>query len=222
MSIKELKQWLNRKRESRILRRIREHLLKINSCVSKSSDFYEFWIKKDKDAASRIYEVIHQEEKTADEIMANIVDMLSEGETPDYVRTDLLNFVRIADKAAGAVKRGTENLLMLIEAEMTKEITEIIGNVIKSLAEESKFFINAFDQMFKVERDELLKIIKSVDELESAIDKEYKQLKYEMAFNTKNVAPGVLIVLDHAIRDLEESSDLIEDCAGLIRSIVLL
>jgi len=222
MSIKHLKQWLSRRRESRILKRIREHLIKINSCVSKSSDFYDFWVKKDVEATKSSYKIISEEERTADVILANIVDMLSEGETPEYVRADLLNFVRLADKAAGAVKRGTQNLLILIEASFPEKITEIIGTIIESLVEESKLFIKTFDKMFQIEREQLLEIINEVDKLESEIDKQYHNLKYEMAYNTPETPAGALIILDHAIRDLEEASDLIEDVAGLIRSIVLL
>jgi uncharacterized protein Yka (UPF0111/DUF47 family) len=76
--------------------------------------------------------------------------------------------------------------------------------------------------MFSIEHDELVKEIEKVSEIENAIDKNYRQLKYELAYSTKNVPAGALIVLDHAIRDIELSSDLIEDCAEMVRSLVLL
>ena len=114
MNSRELKQWLSKRRESRVLKQIREHLILINSCISKSKDFYNFWKEKDKEAANNMYDLIHQDEKTADNILNTIIEMLAEGKTPEYVRADLLNFVHWADKAAGAVKRGSNNLLILI------------------------------------------------------------------------------------------------------------
>ncbi|OLS31030.1 MAG: hypothetical protein HeimAB125_17340 [Candidatus Heimdallarchaeota archaeon AB_125] len=222
MNTKELKQWLSRRRSSKVLDRIRDHLIYVNSCITKSRDFYDFWVKKDEDAAKNMYDIIHQEEKTADSIEAEIVTMLTEGETPDYVRSDLMSFVRMADKAAGSAKRGVKNLLLLISREFPEGINRLIESIFDLLIEEMEGFIKVYDAMFKVEHSELIAIIKKVDEIESAIDVKYGELKYEIAFSTESVPAGSLIILDHAIKDLEEASDLIEDCADMIRSIVLL
>jgi predicted phosphate transport protein (TIGR00153 family) len=222
MNTKELRQWLSRRRSSKVLDRMRDHLIYVNSCITKSKDFYEFWIKKDEPAAKNMFEIIHQEERTADGIEAEIVTMLTEGETPDYVRSDLLSFVRMADKAAGSAKRGVKNLLLLIKRDFPDSINELLGSIFDLLIEEMEGFIKVYDAMFKVELTELIAIIKKVDEIESSIDVKYGELKYEIAFSTDGVPAGSLIILDHAIKDLEEASDLIEDCADMIRSIVLL
>lgn len=222
MSTKELKQWLSKRRESRILKRIRDHLIYVDSCIVKGKDFFKFWVAKDEEASKNMYEIIHQEEKTADSVEAEIIDMLSEGKTPEYVRADLLNFIRIADRAAGSAKRGVKNLLVLIKHEFPKGINELIGKIFDLLAEEVDSFIKAFDAMFKVEHSQLIELTSKVDSLESAIDKLYADLKYEIAYKTEKVPAGALIILDHAIKDLEDVSDLIEDCADMVRSIVLL
>lgn len=222
MSIRQLKDWLSKRRESRIIKRIREHLQKIYNCIEKGVDFFDFWLQQDKQAAEEIYAIIHAEEKTADEILQSIIDMLTEGETPDHVRADLLNFVRTADKAAGGVKRGTDNLLLLIDCNFPEEITTIISSILRKLAEQTKVFVELYDKMFKLEREKILEQIKRVDDLESEIDNHYKELKNTIIHKTENVKPGALIVLDHVIKDFEEASDLIEDCADLIRSITLL
>ncbi len=222
MSNRELKQWLSRRRESRILKRIRDHLIYVNSCIIKGKDFYKFWIEKDEEASKNMYEIIFQEEKTADGVEADIIDMLSEGRTPEYVRADLMTFIRTADRAAGNAKRGVKNLLLLINHEFPKGITDLIGKIFDLLAEEIDAFIKVFDTMFKVEHPELLENIAKVDRIESSIDTIYGNLKFEIAYNTENVPAGALIILDHAIKDLEDVSDLVEDCADMIRSMVLL
>ncbi|MCE7741450.1 MAG: DUF47 family protein [Candidatus Heimdallarchaeota archaeon] len=222
MSNRELKQWLSRRRESRILKRIRDHLIYVDSCIVKGKDFYKFWLEKDEEASKNMYEIIFQEEKTADGVEAEIIDMLSEGKTPEYVRADLLSFIRTADKAAGNAKRGVKNLLVLIKHEFPKGIKDLIGKVFDLLAEEIDAFIEVFDAMFKVEHEELIGNIAKVDNIESQIDDLYADLKYEIAYNSVDVPAGALIILDHAIKDLEDVSDLVEDCADMIRSIVLL
>jgi predicted phosphate transport protein (TIGR00153 family) len=222
MNTKELRQWLSRRRESRILDRIREHLILVNSCIMKSKDFFQLWKDKDEEAAKNISEIIHQEEKTADCIEAERVDMLSSGETPEYVRSDLITFIKLADRAAGSVKRGVKNLLLLIKHEFPKGINKILEDFFELLAEEIVALIKVFDAMFKVEHTELIEIISKVDNIESALDEQYVDLKREIAYNTENVPAGALIILDHAIKDLERTSDLIEDCADMLRSIVLL
>ena len=222
MSNKELRQWLSRRRESRILKKIREHLVYVNSCIVKSKDFYVFWINKDENAAENMADIIYQEEKTADSIEAEIVDMLAEGRTPEYVRTDLLRFIRTADKAAGSAKRGANNLLLLIKHEFPEGIKNVISSVIDLLGEEMDAFIHVFDALFKVEHEDLKGYISKVDAIESEIDQKYKELKYEIAYTTEAVPAGALIILDHAIKDLEACSDLIEDCAEMLRSLVLL
>ncbi len=222
MRAKELKKWLSRRRSSRILKRIRDHLIFVNSCITKSKDFYDFWLEKNESAASNMYEIIYQEERSADSVEAEIVDMLSEGETPEYVRSDLLVFIRTADKAAGSIKRGVKNLLLLIKHDFPEGIYKLLGSIFDLLIDEMEGFIKVFDAMFKIEHSELIKNITKVDKIESAIDEKYGELKYEIAYTTEKVPAGALIILDHAIKDMEESSDLIEDCAEMIRSIVLL
>ena len=222
MNQKELKSWLSRRRESRILDRIREHLVHVNNTILKAMDFFQFWLKKDESAASHIFDLIHQEEKTADAIEAEIVQMLSEGETPEYVRTDLLNFIRLADKAAGGIKRGCDNLLLIIKHTYPETINKVIKEIFDKLTKESVSFFEAFDNMFKLSKEELKDKITEVDLMESEIDKLYKRMKYEIAYSTESVPAGALIILDHAIRDIEEVSDLLEDCADLIRSIAVL
>ncbi|MCK4972449.1 MAG: DUF47 family protein [Candidatus Heimdallarchaeota archaeon] len=222
MSNRELKHWLSKRRESRVLKRIREHLILVNSCITKARDFYTFWEEKDEEAAKNMYDLIHQEEKTADIVEADILDMLSEGRMPVYVRADLVNFIRLADKSAGRIKQGTSNLLLLIKQEFPESIVKILKSNFELLVDEVQGFTKVFDSMFSIEHEELVKEIEKVSEIETAIDKNYKQLKYELAYSTKDVPAGALIVLDHAIRDIELSSDLIEDCAEMVRSLVLL
>ncbi|MCG3219797.1 MAG: DUF47 family protein [Candidatus Heimdallarchaeota archaeon] len=222
MNTRELKQWLSKRRESRVLKHIREHLVIINSCISKSKDFYNFWKEKNKEAANNAYDLIHQDEKTADNILNKIIEMLAEGKTPEYVRADLLNFVHWADKAAGAVKRGSNNLLILLDVEFPEKLIKLLGEIIDLLIEETQTFLNVYDKMLKVEREELIQLIEKVNQLESLTDKTYREMKLEIAYNTSEMPAGALIILDHAIRDFEESCDLIEDCADILRSIVLL
>ena len=222
MNTRELKQWLSKRRESRVFKLIREHLVLINSCISKSKDFYNFWKEKNKDAANNVYNLIHQDEKTADSILNSIIEMLSEGKTPEYVRADLLNFVHWADKAAGAVKRGSNNLLILMDVEFPEKFVTLFGEIIDLLIDETQTFLNVFDKMLKVEREELNQLIDKVNQLESLTDKKYREMKIEIAYNLSGTSAGALIILDHAIRDFEESCDLIEDCADILRSIVLL
>ena len=148
--------------------------------------------------------------------------MLSEGNTPEYVRTDLMNFIKIADKAAGNAKRGVKNLLLIINHDFPSGIKDIIDKMFDLLAEEIDAFIKVFDAMLKVEHQELLKIISKVDQIESLMDDLYADIKLEISYNTAQVPAGALIILDHAIKDLEDVSDLVEDCADMIRSIVLL
>ncbi|MHA2357302.1 MAG: DUF47 family protein, partial [Candidatus Heimdallarchaeaceae archaeon] len=138
----------------------------------KSKDFFQLWKDKDEEAAKNISEIIHQEEKTADCIEAEIVDMLSSGETPEYVRSDLITFIKLADRAAGSVKRGVKNLLLLIKHEFPKGINKILEDFFELLAEEIVALIKVFDAMFKVEHTELIEIISKVDNIESALDEQ--------------------------------------------------
>jgi len=222
LSNKELKYWLSKRRESRVLKRIREHLILVNSCITKARNFYTFWEEKDEEAAKNMYDLIHQEEKTADIVEADILDMLSAGRMPEYVRTDLINFIKLADKSAGRIKQGVNNLLLLINQEFPNSILRILKSNFELLVAEFQVFSKVFDSMFSIKHEELVKEIEKVSQIETDIDENYKKLKYEIAFSTGDVPAGALIILDHAIRDIEKSSDLIEDCAEMVRSLVLI
>ena len=134
----------------------------------------------------------------------------------------LINFIKLADKSAGRIKQGVNNLLLLINQEFPESIMKILKSNFELLVDEFQGFAKVFDSMFSIEHEELVKEIEKVSQIETDIDNNYKKLKYEIAFSTGDVPAGALIILDHAIRDIEKSSDLIEDCAEMVRSLVLL
>ncbi len=222
MSTRNLREWLKKRRESRILERIREHIVHIVHIINNAEIFFDFWLEVDKEAAQNSFNLIKEEEDIADEIEAEIIDQLSSGETPKYIRNDLLSFIKLADTAAGSIKRGTDNLLLLIDQDFHIDIKAKMKKIFSLLSEQAQAFIESFDLVLNAELEKIRKKIKLVDKIESDIDGIYKQLKYDMINKTENNSAGALIILDHAIKDIEGSSDLIEDCADLIRAIALL
>ena len=98
------------------------------------------------------------------------------------------------------------------DRERVLDIQEAISNIRKYAQRGRKEF----------EREELIQIIEKVNQLESLTDKKYREMKCEMAYNSPEIPAGILIIMDHAIRDFESSCDLIEDCADILRSIVLI
>ncbi len=200
---------------------MREHLIAINTSLNLFDKFIKEWVKENKRFRETVRE-LRAQEKTADKIRDDLEDVIVESNIPPIVEEHLLDFIIQSDKIAGHAKRCATNLSLIDPGEITKEIKQYLEEYAKIILSSFKRLVDAFDKL-KEGKDEVNELVWIIDELETNADEKYILLKKEMInIGTKQKNIGILIVLDHAIRDIEGVTDQIEKSANELRKMVLL
>ncbi|MDH5400991.1 MAG: DUF47 family protein [Candidatus Heimdallarchaeota archaeon] len=165
-------------------------------------------------------EIIHSEEKSADNLEKQLVVEVAKSELPDNkFQEDLLNFVRMLDSSAGGAKRAATNILLLMKYPLPDRYGEIVIKAGEVIVEMFTLIEKAVKNIHK--SPDVIELGMQVDKLEDKMDSYYKQLKesyfeIEKSFNSS----AALIILDHVCRDLEYSADTGEDAMDILVELV--
>lgn len=163
--------------------------------------------------------IITTQERSADDVEANINTEVATSNIPTKLGEELLTFVRNLDRSAGAVKRAVINLALIYEYTLPEKYG-------KKIEEATIIIQEIFMEMEKALTDiSELNVVKevctNVNALETKIDKIYIYLKQGYFEIEKTFqSPAALLILDHSFRDLEASADFAEDAADQLLTLV--
>lgn len=166
------------------------------------------------DLPSRV-SIIKTQERSADEIELKINKEVAISNIPSKLGEELLLFVRTLDRAAGACKRSVINLEIIKDYSLPLSFTEKLMQASEFTYEifvKMEEALNSMDNINTIE-----KLSAEINRLETKIDDLYAELKsgyFEIEESFKSSA--ALIILDHALRDLESSADFSEDAAEML------
>ncbi|MCY3413051.1 MAG: DUF47 family protein [Candidatus Heimdallarchaeota archaeon] len=173
---------------------------------------------KNNDLASRV-SIIRAEERSADEVEAKINIEVAKSNLPTKLAEELLTFVRVLDRAAGASKRAVINLELISDYQLPNQYAKMVeesASIIRDIFIEMENALKRLDDTAYVKKS-----TQKVNQLETKIDNIYIELKkgyfeIEKAFNSS----AALIILDHGFRDLEAAADFGEDAADLLLTLI--
>ena len=215
-----LSEYLSSRKQKRVLELLRDHAGRCKAVGNTLGKLSAEWLSGAKDAALINKQKIHTEEKSADNIEADLILEVAKSGLPDTkMKEDLINFVRMLDSAAGAAKRAATNMILLLDHPLPPQHGEIVRQMCEVL---EKIFEKVEDAVISI--DDVQKVIsirREIDLLEDDVDRFYEQLK-EGYFEIEKTfsSAAALIILDHVSRDLEASADKSEDAADLLSELV--
>ncbi len=163
--------------------------------------------------------IIRTEERSADEVEARINKEISTSNIPPKLGEELAQFVRTLDRAAGACKRAVINLELLRDFKLPNTYVELFE---KSTETIHQILIQMERGVQNISDIEVVtEVARLVDELETVIDQNYRKFKkgyfeIEKSFGSS----AALILLDHALRDLEAAADFGEDSSEMLLALV--
>ncbi|MCG3218412.1 MAG: DUF47 family protein [Candidatus Heimdallarchaeota archaeon] len=198
------------------------HLKLVKTVSEKMQQGIAAWINRDLPGLKRSAEIMIKEERSADLLEQEIIKELSASELPSKVREINLQFVRTNDKAAGLAKRGVKNIVFLYEFKLPSKVNKMLIDLGKYTTQAIETLIEASEIIGIASTDEVLELTKKVSDLEGEVDEIYSQIKqsYFEVEKSFNSAAG-LILFDHALRNFETITDMIEDSSDLLSTLLV-
>ncbi|MHA1910789.1 MAG: DUF47 family protein [Candidatus Kariarchaeaceae archaeon] len=198
------------------------HLKLVKTVSEKMEQAISAWIKRDLAGLKRNAEIMIKEERSADLLEQEIIKELSASELPSKVREINLQFVRTNDKAAGLAKRGVKNIVFLYKFILPSKVNDMLLELCKFTTQTIDTLIKASEIIGIASTEEVLKLTKEVSDLEGEVDELYSQIKqsyFEVEESFDSTAG--LILFDHALRNFETITDMIEDSSDLLSTLLV-
>lgn len=207
--------------EEDIHKKMAEHLGKIQLTTKSLIRAVDAWKKHDFEKLDREVGNMAAEENTADRLVAELWLELTKGALKSKLRSNIITFLKRADEIAGFSKRAGQNMLILHKIKLSDHIYEDIEKVCELIDMSTQKLTEALN-IYRKDIQRTVDITTEISFLEHQVDGLYSRLKnhyFEISESIDNMA--MLIIFDHAMRDLEFAANSAEDASDVLRSIVI-
>lgn len=215
-----LASYLSSRRTKNVLNLMEKHVGRCKAVGHTLGKIATEWSQGETEKVKINKEVIHTEEKSADNLEKELIKEVTKSEfSNDKLKEDLIKFVRMVDTSAGGAKRAATNMLLLVDYPLPDKYAKILDDAAHVIAEifvEIEKAINNIKDVEFIKQSTLV-----IDKLEDDMDDYYSQLKkgyfeIEQSFGSA----AALIILDHVARDLEHCADMGEDASEILLELV--
>ncbi len=211
-----MEKWFARRRKSKVLdMAYRQMTLAIDTvtdlrkaiiAASKSD------VNETKSCVERLFVV----EREIDDLRRTVFEELTRGSLPSKDREDIMHLVKRLDTMADFVKDSARTLLIVMQAEIPKEIWNLFVEVAKDLVECSAALRKSIEKL-ETDLAEARALSEKVDQVESRVDEKYLKMKGLLLKHGREIDPAVLLMLRDLIESMEQVADGCDDTADYVR-----
>jgi len=217
--LSELLKWFEKRRQTRALTALQQHLAMTVSIVEDLERAVKAWVKNDEKELIICADRISKAEKEADNLRRDVMNELARGELPAADREDLMHLMKRVDMVADWSQESTR----IIKALPTKEVPDTLQKACIELVEGAKECVFALRKSIgriAEKPEEALKAADDVEREEEKVDELYEKGRALLAKETIKSA-GVAVLISQLLESFEMVADRCEDTCDQIRIIVV-
>lgn len=216
----QLLDWFTRRRESQILKMLRENA---ERAVMVASEFNDSVNSKAKDEITRHADVLHKYDDEADRARKKIEGELTKGELPPKIREDLLHLTRRLDATMFHCKDASRDVEILTQSSV--KIPEGLWSHYKKLSAKLLECVSAMRKMIlsliQAKTEETEQDIIQVEALEHEVDVLYSGTKLAFSKYDETVPTSAFLNLYDLLKEIEDAADSCEFTADQARMILM-
>ena len=155
-------------------------------------------------------------EHEIDELRRIVFEELTHGSLLSKDREDIMHLVKRLDQMADHVKDGSRAVIVLLEAEVPKEMWEQFARTAKDLVVCAKTLRKAIENL-GTDPDAAMGLAKEVDKIEGRVDEKYVESKALLLKLCKESDAATVLLLKDLIEEMEHVADACDDTADYVR-----
>ncbi|MCS7120169.1 MAG: DUF47 family protein [Nitrososphaerota archaeon] len=170
----------------------------------------------DKETATATIERLFHVEEEIDNLRRTVFEELTKGALSGREREDIMHLVKRLDMMADHVKDSARNVLVLLNANIPREIwraflemSSQLSNTAAVLRESLRFLVE--------DKSKARAMSEKVEEEENKVDKKHLEIKTLLIKYGDEMSPSVLIILKDLLDSIEEAADSCADTGDYIR-----
>ena len=206
MSEKPLLYWLERRKESTVISKARDHVNKIVDAAVDVDRAFGLLLAGKRDEVAEAMRRVEMDEKAADNIEASIIDELSRGGIDLKEREDLMRLVRRIDDIADWFKVASRNLELILDT--GEEVPDAMWSSFKEMTKNSVDCCRSLRMMIEAlghNKDEVVRARGEVDRYEHLVDELYFGVKKMMMKELKDTR--AVVVMNDMLVGIENATD---------------
>ncbi|MEW5936732.1 MAG: DUF47 family protein [Candidatus Thermoplasmatota archaeon] len=219
MNERALAEWFKRRKESKIVVKTREHLLRVVDATAAMDDAIKAMEQHDTEGARKAIQRAILAEKAADHAEISLHESIATGDLMEKNREDLLHLVKRIDHVADWQKGAARNLEILLDAnvKVSSEIWSAIRKISMAARGAAEALKEAVEHLSDDKPEKMLAHLRDVEHLEHEIDDLYFLVKKKFVLSSED--PRILLVLRDLLHSLENSADNAKAAADLLHII---
>ncbi len=215
----ELIKWFEKRRETKALTMIQQHLAITTSIVEDLEKAVEAAVSDDLETLQNSVERITNGEKEADSLRRKVMDEVSKGELPPIAREDIMHLVKRVDMVADWSRESTRVLMATpmkhVPASIKKEFVEMARGVKRCAVLLQKCINKIITQP-----EEALQAADAVEREEEKVDDLHEEARILLGKENLQMA-GVAVLVGQLFEAMEMIADACEDACDQVRVIMV-
>jgi len=211
-----MERWFSNRRKSKVLEMADRQMTLAIDTVIELEKAIDAALHDNKEKAITSFKKLSIVEHEIDELRRVVFEELTRGSLDSKDREDIMHLVKRLDQMADHVKDGSRAVIVLLEAEVPKEMWEQFARTAKDLVVCAKTLRKAIEYL-GTNLSKAMELAKQVDTIEGQVDEKYVQSKALLLKLCKESDAATVLLLKDLIEEMEHVADACDDTADYVR-----
>ena len=211
-----MERWFEKRRVNKVLEIAYRQMAVALDTVNDLEKALAAAVDGDKKSAETIISRLFKAEEEVDDLRRTVFEELTKGKLPPRDREDIMNLVKNLDKTADHVKDSARNVLVLLEAEIPREIWDAFHDMASGIVNTAAVLRESLKSLGE-DNARARAMSERVEEEENKVDRKYLTIKSLLLEHGRDLNPATLIILKDLLDSMEEATDRCADTGDYIR-----
>ena len=211
-----MERWFAERRKSKILEMAdRQMTLAIDTVIELEKSINAA-LNGNKEKAKASFNKLSTIEHEIDELRRIVFEELTRGSLQSKDREDIMHLVKRLDQMADHVKDAARAVILLLEAEVPKEMWKQFAKTAKDLVECATTLRKAIENL-GTNPTKAMELAKQIDKIEGQVDEKTLKSKAMLLKHSKETDAATIVLLKDIIEEMEHVADACDDTADYVR-----
>jgi predicted phosphate transport protein (TIGR00153 family) len=212
----EMERWFAKRRKSKVLEIAdRQMTLAIDTVIELEKSINAV-SRGDREEAIASFEKLSLIEHEIDELRRTVFEELTRGSLPPKDREDIMHLVKRLDEMADHVKDASRAVVVLLDANVVKELWKQFAETAKDLVACATTLRNAIEKL-GTNPVRAMELAKQIDKIEGRVDERYLKSKELLLKHSDKMNAATIMLLKDLIEEMEHVADACDDTADYVR-----
>lgn len=211
-----MERWFSRRRKSKVLELAdRQMTLAIDTVIELEKSINAA-LRGDKENSIASFNKLSKVEHEIDELRRTVFEELTRGSLLSKDREDIMHLVKRLDEMADHVKDASRAVILLLEANVAKELWKQFAQTAKDLVTCATTLRKAIENL-GTNPIKAMELAKQIDVIEGEVDEKYLKSKELLLKHSKTTDAATILLLKDLIEEMEHVADSCDDTADYVR-----